>query len=73
MNCPKCGEECDRDSVDIGVGLLLGPWGCWRCGWSDDPRYDSSAGRSKAATESGSYVDPLGGLWPTVKIDDNEA
>ena len=27
MKCPKCGAECDRDEVDIGVGIQIGPWG----------------------------------------------
>jgi hypothetical protein len=40
MNCERCGNECTRDEVDVGVGTMYGPWGCGRCGWSDDPRYD---------------------------------
>jgi len=31
--CPACGGACDRDEVDIGVGVLCGPWGCSCCGW----------------------------------------
>jgi len=38
-NCPGCGESCDRDEVDIGVGTMYGPWRCSRCGWSA-PEYD---------------------------------
>ena len=38
MVCPECGEECERESVDVGVGYLFGPWGCMRCGWSEDER-----------------------------------
>lgn len=37
LNCPKCGAQCDRDEVDIGVGIQCGPWHCsnsW-CGWSE--------------------------------------
>ena len=34
MKCKKCGAECIRDEVDIGVGVQYGPWGCPECGWS---------------------------------------
>jgi len=63
MNCPKCESECDRDEADVGVGVIHGPWGCWSCGWSEDSRYDSSAGTSEAQRESGDgrYIDPCGG------------
>lgn len=47
-NCPKCGEECDRQSVDVGIGIIYGPWGCSNCGWSEHPEYDSSEGESPA-------------------------
>ncbi len=33
MKCPKCGVECEADSVDIGVGLQEGPPYCPECGW----------------------------------------
>ncbi len=45
MNCPKCGEECHRDEVDVGVGVIHGPYGCPGCGWSEDDEYDLSDGR----------------------------
>lgn len=35
MNCPECGAPCDRDEVDIGVGVQCGPWGCFDCGWTE--------------------------------------
>lgn len=35
LKCPKCGEMCDRDEVDIGVGIQYGPWGCNYCGWAE--------------------------------------
>jgi len=38
MKCPECGAGCSRDEVDVGVGVLHGPWGC-ACGWSEDERY----------------------------------
>lgn len=48
-NCPKCGKLCDRDEVDIGVGIQYGPWCCNWCGWSEaqelqDPGFDLKEG-----------------------------
>jgi len=40
MKCPQCGKECDRDEVDIGVGIQVGPWGCFNCGWSEQKMAD---------------------------------
>lgn len=38
MICPKCGCECTRDTVDVGVGEVpVGPWGCENCGWYEEP------------------------------------
>lgn len=39
MKCPDCGEECERDEVDNGVGIqAAGPWGCPFCHWVEgDP------------------------------------
>lgn len=42
--CPYCDELCDRESADVGVGVIYGPWGCDNCGWSEAPEYDSRAG-----------------------------
>jgi len=44
VNCPHCGEECWRESVHNGVGLMHGPWGCPDCGWSEYPEYDCREG-----------------------------
>ena len=34
MKCPRCSEECERPTVDIGVGEMpCGPWGCENCYW----------------------------------------
>jgi hypothetical protein len=62
MNCPKCGEECWRDSVDVGVGYQYGPWGCPGCGWSESKQYDHSEGKTAPAqTENPEwYVDQWG-------------
>ena len=35
MKCPSCGDECIRDEVDIGVGMMCGPPYCRGCGWSE--------------------------------------
>jgi len=43
-DCPHCGSTCDRDEVDVEVGVIYGPWGCARCGWSSSPEYDSREG-----------------------------
>lgn len=63
MKCPKCGEECQRDEVDIGVGIQYGPFGCPSCAWSEWKQYDLSEGQSPVK-ESGAVIDQYGGLWP---------
>lgn len=63
MACPKCGEECHRDSVDIGVGVMHGPWGCPACGWSESSEYDLSGGRDPVRAD-GSAIDQYGGVHP---------
>lgn len=61
--CPRCDEaELYRDSVDIGVGVIFGPCGCPRCGWSEDSEYDLARGGGVQA--DGSYLDPYGGKLP---------
>lgn len=68
MVCPKCGEDCCRDEVDVDVGIIYGPWGCF-CGWSEYPEYDRSEGTSKAQLENPDYyVDSQGGLTPLATI-----
>lgn len=36
MKCPRCGSDCDRIEVDIGVGIQCGPWHCTQCEWSQE-------------------------------------
>lgn len=36
LDCPECGAACNRDEVDVGVGIICGPWGCSMCGWSEE-------------------------------------
>ena len=62
-SCPKCGAECWRDSVDNGVGIQYGPWGCSNCGWSEDPEYDLSTGKNPV-DEKGGAIDQYGGYHP---------
>jgi hypothetical protein len=34
VKCPRCGEECEQATVDVGVGEVpVGPWGCENCHW----------------------------------------
>jgi hypothetical protein len=63
VNCPKCNEPCDRDSVDVGVGVIHGPYGCANCGWSEDSDYDLSEGRDPV-DEKGGAIDQWGGYHP---------
>lgn len=41
--CPGCGEEMSREEVDIGVGIIYGPYGCW-CGYSEYPKQPDRPG-----------------------------
>ena len=35
-SCPYCGEECECDWVDVGVGMIqCGPYHCYSCGASE--------------------------------------
>lgn len=43
MKCPVCGEDCERDMVDVGVcEIPAGPWGCPNCDWVE-PQNDCLA------------------------------
>ena len=33
--CPDCGGPTWREEVDVGVGVLGGPWRCSACAWSE--------------------------------------
>lgn len=61
--CPRCWTDCYRDSADVGVGIIYGPWGCPRCGWSEDERYDLTNGPK--FTEQGGSIDQYGGITPS--------
>ena len=61
MNCPNCGCEAYRETCDVGVGIIYGPWGC-PCGWSEDERYNQLDGDNY--TEQGYKLDQYGGATP---------
>jgi hypothetical protein len=61
--CPKCGGEIWRDAVDVGVGIIYGPYGCNECGWSESEEYDLSM-KETALTEDGGAIDQWGGYHP---------
>lgn len=61
MICPRCGGECWRDSADVGVGVIYGPWGC-PCGWSESADYDVTGGPRLDA--HGNQLDQWGGATP---------
>lgn len=60
--CPNCGEEAWRESADVGVGVIYGPWGC-PCGWSESDEYNQLTG-SGGLQPDGSYIDPQGMVYP---------
>ena len=61
MDCPLCGErDLDRDSVDVGVGVIHGPYGC-QCGWSEDPKYN------KHSSDCEPFTDVWGRFYPAAK------
>lgn len=67
--CPKCSEECWRESVDVEVGIIYGPWGCPACGWSEAPEYDCSEGPAKE-TDADYVADQFGGLTPRRAVEE---
>lgn len=68
MICPNCDHECYRDEIDVGVGIIYGPWGC-PCGWSEDPKYNQLDGPKK--TKGGYTLDQYGGATPPGGYDVN--
>lgn len=67
MKCPKCNDDCDRDSVNVGVGIIYGPYGCYTCGWSQDKEYDLSTGKDPIQSD-GCAIDQFGKLHPPGSI-----
>ena len=33
--CPKCNGKCERGERPMGIGMMLGPYTCTVCGWSE--------------------------------------
>lgn len=72
MDCPKCGEECWRDEVDVGVGTIYGPYGCPSCYWSERAEYDKSEGESAKQLENPEWhVDQWGRMQRISAIVDH--
>jgi hypothetical protein len=65
--CPRCGDPVDRDSVDVGVGTIYGPWGCC-CGWSEHPEYDAKYGRGSQYDAKGGFTTTTGVYYPEGNI-----
>lgn len=61
MDCPHCRRPAHRDEVDVGVGIMCGPFGC-PCGWSESEEYDASDGPK--LTADGYELDQWGGATP---------
>lgn len=61
--CPVCGADAWRESADVGVGIIYGPFGCSECGWSEDEEYDQITGKGGVQAD-GSYTTPQGDLYP---------
>lgn len=41
MQCLNCGSENGEGiEVDTGVGIRVGPWKCFDCGWSEADQDD---------------------------------
>ncbi len=70
QSCPKCGTDCYRDSADVGVGVIYGPWGCPGCAWSESSEYDRSDGRTPPAAIDwpGYYVSQFGRATPVAQL-----
>lgn len=68
MDCPNCDQtDLRRDSVDNGIAVQYGPYGC-ECGWSEWPEYDRTSGTCEAQRDHpGGVVDQWGGVTPSSK------
>ena len=65
--CPNCkNDTLWRESVDVGVGTIYGPYGCASCGYSEDEAYNLASGPK--TSEDGSPVDQFGGVYPGWKV-----
>lgn len=70
--CEKCSSPCLQESVDVGVGIIYGPWGCPDCGWSEDKQYDCSNGLLPLHPDyPGRFVDQFGSAHSVVRVMEN--
>lgn len=54
--CPYCGEPCECDTVDVGVGLVqCGPYHCDACLASECGPYDSENDQARRNPKTGWY------------------
>lgn len=53
MKCPRCQSECERPTVDCGVGeIAVGPWACDACYWVEGITSEEQATLDAALRES---------------------
>ena len=66
--CPYCGEECEADFVDNGIGMAqCGPYHCFNCGASEiGPEMEFE----ELEDENGHYV--MGGIKNPEDFTDTE-
>jgi hypothetical protein len=68
-NCPYCGEVCEADFVDIGIGYTqCGPYYCQNCGASEIGPYDPPRPTNGFERKDGWYApgEPLSDLANTL-------
>ena len=62
VSCPYCGDVLYRESADVGVGVIYGPYGCPTCAYSEYEQYDNRDGKSPKNLENPEwYTDQFGG------------
>lgn len=55
--CPYCGEVCEADWVDVGVGLVqCGPYHCEKCGAIEIGAFDNYTKHTEAEKKTGWYA-----------------
>lgn len=55
--CPYCGEECQADWCDVGVGMVqVGPYVCMNCRASEASAYGDGSQRPDYDAATGWYL-----------------
>ena len=67
QTCPKCERDCWRESVDVGIGIQYGPWGC-ECGWSESDEYSLLDENKTGIDAKGGFTDQWGVHYPPGNI-----